>query len=77
MNDRTKYKIKEAILSSLYMQLSNADFDLDEGQIKIADHDDNAIYLGLYPYDADNGEIKTKPVLIWTIEVSLSTEEVA
>jgi hypothetical protein len=77
MNDRTKYKIKEAILSSLYMQLSDADFDLDEGQIKIADHDDNAIYLGLYPFDPNSGEILTKPAWIWTIEVSLSTEEVA
>ncbi len=77
MNDRTKYKIKEAILSTLYTRFSESEFDLDEGQVKIADHDDNAIYLGLYPIDTETGEIKSKPSQVWTIEISASNEEVA
>ena len=77
MNDRTKYKIKEAILSTLYTQFSEPEFDFEEGQVRIADHDDNAIYLGLYPINAETGEIKTKPSHVWTIEVSISNEEVA
>ena len=77
MNDRTNDKIKKAILSTLYNQFSKSEFDLEEGQVKIADHDDNAIYLGLYPIDTETGEIKTKPSHVWTIEVSISNEEVA
>ena len=77
MNDRTKYKIKEAILSTLYTQFSEPEFDFEEGQVKIADHDDNAIYLGLYPINTETGKINSKPSLVWTIEVSISNEEVA
>lgn len=76
MTEKTKEQIKQAILTTLYTRFSEPNFDSDEGQLRIADHDDSAIYLGLYAYDATTGQFEKTPASVWTIEVTCSTDEV-
>ena len=71
MNDQTRAGLKETILTLLYSHLCEQQLNVEAGQIRIADHDIDAIYLGLFPINQTTGDLEHHPTTVITIEVSM------
>lgn len=62
-------RITNCFIESIHDHLVTPEFDLDEGEIKLIDQDESTLYFGLLELDEATGELKTKPRIIWSIEV--------
>lgn len=61
--------ITRKLTATIHHHLSDPDFDLDDGEIQLIDHDHESLYFGLFETDEDTGLLKEEPSIIWTIEV--------
>ena len=57
-------------MNSIHNLFLNPELDLDAGGIKLIDRDEEHVYIGLFEFDDETGDLKNKPVAVWTVEVS-------
>lgn len=66
-------RVTSAIVSSIVESLGQPELDLDEGILRMRDHDEKCIWFGLY--ESDHGGDNIELVLAtWSVEVSFEMD---
>ncbi|MGI9469690.1 MAG: hypothetical protein ACR2OA_21390 [Rubripirellula sp.] len=63
-------RVTKSILDSIHYHLADPDFEQDEGEVQLIDHDEACLYFGLFEADPESGKLSADPSIIWTVEVS-------
>ena len=68
-------RVRQTILNTLLEVFAEPDFDSDSGVVRLLDHDEECVWLGLFATNDDGEIITSTPTEVFTIEVSRSEGE--